>query len=374
MYNHFVDQKTTNLLRALAIIAVIVIHTAAAQTLFLRQHSLAVPNHFLTLDLLVRFSVPLFVALSGFGLAKSFSEKWKAGGLPNPQRLPGLLRDYFFRRVLRLLPWYFFWGAVIYLYINFIGQGLSTYGSIPVWELFVFGRVDYHLYFVPMIFTLYLVFPLLWLLVKKFPKLTLLIAFLWQIRIYQQLNDTTLSDQQQYIQMASWLFYFVLGIFLASQGETLRSWQKKLWLKLGIIILTVSSFIFLHQHTLRLREIDIDPIIFTRFTQIPVLFYSTGIILSGLAIVPEIISRLSYSPANLLTAFLVSLGELSYLVYLNHTLVLRFLTRSPINITAWPFPLLLLAEITISTLLAKIVQEIFSRLWRQGQVLFNRKG
>lgn len=316
----------TNTLKAIAIIAVVAIHILAAQSLFLQQHNLPTPDYFLNLNLFFRFSVPLFVALSGFGLAKSFGTH-----LPG---LPGLLRDYFVRRLFRLLPWYLFWGTIIYLYINYIGQGSATYGSTPIWTLFVFGKIDYHFYFVPMIFVLYLLFPLLWALIRKFPWLMLSAAFLWQIYRYWQLDTTILSDQQQYIQAGSWVFYFVLGVYLALRPKLLSYSPAIL---LSCLLLFGGLFLSLSR-TYSQKALGVDPIIFTRFTQIPVLLYSTGFILSSLFVVPRLIS---YFPSFLLS-LLVSLGEHSYQIYLCHTLILRLAVRNLDIFTRLPFLLSLI--------------------------------
>lgn len=337
--------ETTNFLRALAIVAVIVIHVIAADSQYLQQNGLPIPDYFLNLNLFSRFSVPVFIAISGYGLAKSFTKKWS-----DKLKLK-LLSDFYFHRTFRLLPWYFFWAIIIYLYLNFVGQGPANYGQTPFWKLLLFGKVDYHLYFVPMILKLYLIFPLLWLAIHKFPRLTLVAAFLWQIYFYRQLDATTLSDQQQYLQAGSWLFYFVFGIFLAR-----RPVLANLQLQLFSILLLLAGFFWSLFRAYSQKALGVDPIIFTRFTQIPILLYATGVILSGLFFIPPILPRL---PAYLSTS-LTSLGKHSYSVYLCHTLILRLAVRNLDIFSRLPFALsvivVLLGAYLASWLTIKLVK------------------
>ena len=228
----------------------------------------------------------------------------------------------------------------IYIYLN-----LTT----PLWKLLVSGTADYHLYFVPLIFKFYLIFPLLWLSVKKFPRPTLFAALLWQLYWYYQIPSLDISDQEQYRNLASWIFYFILGIFLASQNQVLE--KKK---AVFFIFLTIGGFIWTVLEANSLRNLGIDPIVYTRFTQIPIIFYSTGLILTGLSFASYLPTRL---PAYLST-FVLSVGNHSYIIYLCHPLVLRILIEKTNLITSLPTIVAVVIVFTLSYLLALATSRI----------------
>src|SRR5258707_920866 len=99
------DVAAVNLLKGLAIIAVIVLHVlssvphvfAGAMTSF----SVIVTDQFL------RFCVPLFIGLSGYALASRYGSKID-------------LPTFFKRRVLRILPQYILWSLIFIFAMPFL--------------------------------------------------------------------------------------------------------------------------------------------------------------------------------------------------------------------------------------------------------------
>ncbi len=120
----------TNLLKGFAILAVVAIHVI---NVFIgRNPSL------INFDQFLRFSVPLFTALSGLALAKKYLVKLE-------------IKNFYQSRLLKLLPLYILWSAIYWL---------VTRQSFPF---------EYHLYFVPMIFQAYLIFPFILPIIRKLP-------------------------------------------------------------------------------------------------------------------------------------------------------------------------------------------------------------
>lgn len=278
-----------DILKLLAVTAVILIH--------------AFPN-VVVLNQICRFSVPLFVALSGYGLVMGYSHKSLN------------LVDFFRKRLLRLLPWYLFFATLDILTITYIfHQNTAIYRDLPLWKLYVLGRADIHLYFVPMIFQLYLLFPLLFFLFKKIRSIYLVVlALLWQIGWYFLItqkteilsnNNSLWPDYQQYVYFTSWIFYFVLGMYLA---------KTKRFLIIGFLA-TIVGLIWSVGNSLNLTNFGINIIVTERFTRLPVLMYATGVII------------LSCNLINLIPniKILTRLGKFSYIIYLGHTLVLRLI-------------------------------------------------
>lgn len=261
--------------KGLAIIAVVAIH-AFSSTIGNSPVNLFV-------DQLSRFTVPLFVALSGYGLALSFTKN-------------NNLIHFYFKRVLKLLPWFLFASVLILIY-----KGGYDFLNYHTWTMILRGQADYHLYFVPMIFRLYLIFPLLFYIVRKYPRLALVAALLIQIVWYEYSRGWL--DQMQYVRPESWIFYFVLGIYLSFRPMIHAS---KYMLLFGLIL----TF----GHAYLLQQSGVDMLIATRFTRLPVILYATGVILFVI----------NWQFRN---SQLAILGKYSYQIYLLHTITLRILPQ-----------------------------------------------
>lgn len=286
------DLPGIDIFRAVAIVAVILIHLAASH---LDERSILISQ-------IGRFCVPLFVALSGFGLARKYLATSFDFG------------DFIKRRIWRLLPQYIFWSLIIYAAVNLVfRQDLIMYGRQTIIELLVWGKADYHLYFVPMIVVLYAIFPLLFFISRRFPTLLLGAALLGQSWWYFLIvkHPGGWSDQEQYRFALTWIFYFVLGIYLAI--KRLPSWSG-FFLAAGVGI----GLVLVEQNTIVRLAAHVDPLIATEFTNFPVMSYSTAFILLAI----YISTHLTF-PNNFVVRFLVRMGKISYIVYLSHTLVLR---------------------------------------------------
>lgn len=156
-------------LRAIAILAVILIHVTAK---FTAVGSLTyVTGIALVLDSAAQFAVPLFICISGFVLTiKCYP-----------------LSTFYFRRGLTILPAYLLF-SVIY----------ATWLHKPILKSILTANASYHLPFFAIIFGLYLLYPLIMRL--YFGEITLLISLLIQVYIWQ-------------VPYADW-FYKMLPIWL----------------------------------------------------------------------------------------------------------------------------------------------------------------
>lgn len=283
-----------DIFRAVAIVAVILIHVAPVR----------LDNNSLFVGQIGRFCVPLFVALSGFGLARKYLE------------MPFDLSDFVKRRIWRLVPQYILWSLVIYVSINTIfRQDIGMYSRQTFGDLLIFGKADYQLYFVPMIVTLYVLFPLVFFIARRWPTGVLLVTFLGQSWWYQMIvtKPGFWTDQDQYRNALTWIFYFVLGVYLA---------MKRLPDRAGFWLATAvgAGLVIMEHNTFSLLAAGVNPLIATEFTNFPIMFYATMVILLAV----YVSSKISF-PHNIWVNGLVQMGKISYIVYLSHTLVLRFL-------------------------------------------------
>ena len=319
-------REKTNILKGLAIIGVIAIHLNSNLFNFFRDGTF-IKTGLLAFDQIIRFSVPLFVFLSGFSLSAKY------------QNQKFILWDFLKERISKLIPLYLLWSAIIYLV----------------------GKADYHLYFVPMIFQLYLLFPLFLLLIKKFPIYFLLTAFCFQLLLLWQFPGQIFpTDQEQYLFSGNWVFYFILGIWLAQKTMSFRQQEchsgecrnlfNRSRVKHGMTLLVIFvTMIWVITDCFNLLKNNENILIATRSSKISVFFYSIFIILGSNILVFDKIK-------NFFKKFLIYVGRYSYLIYLSHTIIIRLIFEPFYNKNTDPFWL-------ISTFLIFLIGVTFSQMW-----------
>lgn len=308
--NSALSTEASNFLKGLAILLVLLVHTLSSfqESVFVgfngRWQTLAV-----LIDKICRFSVPLFVALSGYGLSQRYLKK------------PLYFGEFLRHRLWKLIPKYLLWSAIMILAVKIIPSWRSERPSPPLSLILLLGYADYHLYFVPMILQLYLLFPILRFFYGRWPNLTLFLALLIQVLwfasfSYQQKLPFNWSifaaDHEQYLWASNWIFYFVLGMYLPKILSFL--WQKMVFWNTILTASLISSYFILSMDAVNRIQQGIDPLLVLRFTQYSMIAWvSLGIIsLSFFA------SQLKAVPRLLLW-----LGQKSYDLYLSHTLLLR---------------------------------------------------
>ena len=306
-----------DILRGLSIIGVILIHIVGLSFHFWNEGS-TVWTGLITIDQFFRFSVPLFVFISGYTLYSKYSNNFQ-------------IWKFYSRRIGRILPWYFFWGIIIYIYLH--SQVKPGFIDYPTWKLILLGKVDYHLYFVSMIFQLYIIFPVLLWLYKKFRLNFIILLFILEAFMYYIFSldgqkiihlPWRLYEQQQYLFFGTWIFYFVFGFALSEKSRYFEKLAIKKhifsFVKIVFPIITVLALAYCTRETLHIISATADTNVATRSTRIPVLLYATSFAISALAY-SDILLKLNKFILKVLLYF----AEISFLVYLIHTLIMRIL-------------------------------------------------
>lgn len=251
-----------DILRVAATFAVIAIHITAGYVL--------VTDFGFTANQVVRFAVPFFIIMSGFLLYHG----------SRGRHLP--VAAFYRKRLDRILWPYLIW-TIIYCTLNQLLAHDYNLIHLLMTSLknLLLGSGYYHLYFLPVIFQLYLLYPLLekWLDQSTVSLLaaSLIITLTAQILLYlDMIHVLNLPDTYNLIYVRAftgWLFYFVFGMFLARQKENLENalagqvwvtgiiWLVSLMLlildskltgtcatslKPGVLVYTISSFIFFY--------------------------------------------------------------------------------------------------------------------------------
>lgn len=140
-----------DLLKTLSMLAVITLHLSCNWISFREFHSTAwlIAVGF---DGLCRFSVPLFIMVSGMFLLNPEKE------LP----LQTLFRKYILRMLLILL----FWGAFYCVMVEWYQNGVTWTGFVTGMKLLCEGKTHFHLWYLYMLLGLYLITPLLRALIR----------------------------------------------------------------------------------------------------------------------------------------------------------------------------------------------------------------
>lgn len=283
--------------RALAAIAVIVIHTSAFTLSGIKDKGSELYYITLIVNQLARFSVPAFVFISGVGLALSYKKN----------------TNYFkfeFKRLSSVIPEYLIW-CFIYLYIISNNKNFSTWPSLIISG----DKAYYHFYFVPMIVKLYILFPILYTVMKK--KTGLLISFLITAGIlttghYYNIPDLAL-DFYSKRNILFWVFYFSLGIYTSQRLYTYIGKFKRHKIFTSLLFIICTFFIIMESIHGLLEGKPTD--YYTTFLRPSIMAYSLSAII--------LIFSLNYRN-NLLFKFFKSISDKSYVMYLAHPSILYY--------------------------------------------------
>jgi surface polysaccharide O-acyltransferase-like enzyme len=231
--------ELSDLLRAIATTIVIGIHASHHWWFGVNDVTTITPEIFIDtiINQVGRFTVPLFVILSGFALAKSEENR------------PFNLKIFIQRRLWRIVPPYF-----LFTLFNIVGQSQFLTADWlergqQFWQAISTGMGDYHLYFLGIIFQCYIVYPLLRRFNFSLQRLIglvlitfALVSLRWGSAIFGWLpNMTNFLPNGDHV--IYWLSYFQIGIWLAKDhGWTslfVTNWRSPSWGYLFAIAATI---------------------------------------------------------------------------------------------------------------------------------------
>lgn len=295
-------------LRVFAMLGVICIHVTAAYISAESRAQLFGMNLAFLLNQATRFSVPLFLLLSGFALG--------LGQKPVPY--PVFLK----RRCLRVLVPYAVW-TVLYEIANCgfsPGAWLAALTPAQLGRDLWTGQAAPHLYFIPIIFQFYLLYPLLRRWVDRRPGQSLLwslaATLFFQGGYYAQslglLPAVQVPGLWRFFPV--WMFYFVLGMVLRRLDyDRLRDRCRAVaWPLLAVWALFVFLYCLMSRYTGVLDSIKPSIMLF-----VPLTFFC------GVGLWERL------RPGPRLTAAVTALSLWSMDIYYSHVMVLRLLRAVP---------------------------------------------
>ena len=203
--------RRIDFLRAAAIVSVFGIHTT---TLASNYPVLTLQNVILgVINVYSYMAVPLFVFISGYVLYTKYSS-------PEVRWL-----DFYKKRFMRIIPPYSLAAVIYYVYFNrWDGRPLSLMEFLRLYLTF---NVYPLFWFVRMILTLYLLFPLFVKAWKRYGTHLLIVMF--AIQFLGQSGTLMYFSGIEWarplaIEFFSYVFYFTLGFYASDRRD---SWERK---------------------------------------------------------------------------------------------------------------------------------------------------
>lgn len=290
-------------IRATAALSVIAIHTTGIYVYTSRAGYLWNQG--------MRYAVPLFMILSGLLLFYSDQAKSTAK--------TGYL-DFVKRRLQKIVIPYVLW-TLIYVAFNNRHGFASIAADVPAFLLklakdLLWGSGALHLYFVILIIQMYLLYPVLKHLVRRWPGLTLGVSFLVTLACQSDIYFSSTKNFSFlprigvpfYMTFMAWIFFFVLGMTAVGRIE---GWTGKS-VRSAVIITGawVASFVILMADSIftRSNEISSKPSV--------ILYCITSFLFFYIAAVKF---KNTTSRAG---RFLDWFSAQSFMIYLGHILVL----------------------------------------------------
>lgn len=225
-----------DLLRCLALFAVIVIHAADAWAA-VPGHPAGVADWLLVLtDQLGRFCVPLFVLLSGHALGRRYAGDDFATGSFYGRRATRIGVPYVFWALLSTAGyialehwrWGNDWATAVAKPVDAVGLPWSEWLlSLRPLREFVFA--EYHLYFLAIVLQCYLLFPLLRRWRAGAAGVTAMVALQMGALGWQEAARMTgvWIPPLWSVALPWWLGYFQCGVWLAQHEERVAAWIRR---------------------------------------------------------------------------------------------------------------------------------------------------
>lgn len=326
--------------RVLAMLSVILIHVTSTYIHNESKFMILDMNFAFILNQTARFSVPLFIMLSGISLS-----------------LSGIscgLRNFYKRKLLKIGIPYIFWFFIYFLYSH--KSNLIAVTLCLLIKSFLLGQAMSHLYFIILIFQFYLLYPILSVFIKKSPLKSILISFIVSYLIQQLffLRNFNVDLMPAFIKpylwmlFPTWLFYFTVGAALTRNHLSLiQKFVSQHKILVLIVTIICSTFYVIESKATN----DLDSIKTSLNT------YTLFAALSAFALWEYL------GKYQIMKKIINYLAKHSMTIYFNHVLVLCFFRRfSMFNQGMSGMFLLYVAVVTVATAFADIIDRFWFSL------------
>jgi len=289
---HKVHDSTIDILRILAILAVVLIHTTTL-TIQTSSNNLSDFSFSLFLNQAARFAVPMFFFISGYVLELNYNFHTS-------------YLSYLKNRASKIVIPYIFW-SLFYYFLIFKNHSESFISAL------LNGDSSYQLYFIPALFIFYLIFPILHKNYKYISKLWIL-SLLAGMQLFILGLDYYLKPLPFFYPISIILlnyFVFIFGIFVAENKNLFLLIISKCKYVLPIFTLSLAIFIYIEGKLRYLKTLNY--LSFYSQWRPSVFIYSLSIICMLFYFLKKI---------DLKKIHLKSLSNLSFFVYFIHIAIL----------------------------------------------------
>ncbi|MFD0698659.1 acyltransferase [Paenibacillus sp. GCM10027628] len=294
--------------RAIAIIAVILIHgTSAATLLPMGTGSQAI---FFTLNRACLFTVPVFIWISGVVLFYNYYDRWD----------PPMSFLFWTKRLRRILVPYVLWSIFYYIYNQYMYHGKANFDAIYMLKLLLSGNASYHLYYMVIIVQFYILFPIIMTAVRKFRLLRHgLIPIGISIQAVAYTVNHWVHPIPEYASFfASYSALFAFGAFTGIHYDKVSAWTDKhramIWAAMSLGGLAFVGMLLLNQFGLASFE--------NTWFELALLVYCMAAALCFVQWGQRV--HKSHSP---LSTMMSGLGAASFGIYLAHPALLTLWDR-----------------------------------------------
>ena len=337
-------------IRGVSMLGVVAIHTGSQYLLN------PTPNIHLValLEIVSRFSVPIFFFISAFGLFYRMN-------LAEPFEYRKFLR----RRFKAVLIPYLIWSTLYLVHDNWF-YGYQLFPDLDyAEEIYFFGLAKYHLYFLVILIWFYLLMPLWIFLVKRMTPAKLILLLAVQIAFDYWSSYCAETSENLFMKWRlNWLvlhyaFIFILGGMLGARSQKFFAWCAARRKIIGAtFIITLTALLGWYYCLVYVNKFSALSAVNTAHQLSPLgIFYTIAA-----SIFFFTLFEFGKLPAQMKN-FLSLLGKNSYFVYLAHPFAIHYLSlglgKLGLVMTA-PNALIFFVATVAATLSSKILFDKFN--------------
>ncbi|KRF43353.1 acyltransferase [Paenibacillus sp. Soil787] len=337
-----------DIVRAIAIIAVLVIHGTSDAT----QLPIGTASHavFFILNKASLFTVPLFIWISGVVLFYTYYDRWE----------PGMSRVFWTKRLRKILIPYVLWSLFYYLFNQFVFHGNIDFDVVHVIKLLMSGNASYHLYYMVIIVQFYLLFPLMMTAARRshrFRKGLIPIGIGIQAAAYC-FHHWVYPLPEFASLFLSYAALFAFGAFMGIHYAAIVSWSNRykgwIWSFMLLAGVAFVGMLLLHEYGFAsIENTWFELALLLYCMAIPLCFIQWGRKLLG-----------SGSPIG---AALSALGGASFGIYLVHPALLTLWDRIvPVQEQLWLYDLHTVASVLIGLFGSWLLVRLYTSAQRKG--------
>lgn len=288
-----------NVVKAVAILAVLLIHVTANPRLLVPWGSMTAPFYMIA-NQLSMFAVPVFILINGLVLFYRYHDDWSFS-----QALA-----FYKKRIKYIVIPYLIWSAIYYFFGQMLSHQPLQFDLSMYAELLLWGDSSYHLYFMSIIIQFYLVFPVLMTLVRKlrFKAYHMVLLGLLVQGVFYYIHNWVNDFEHAASLMPNYFIVFGVGAAIGMSYSTFAEQAKQLWWTFGLTILI--GFVYMLMLVSAYNEGTLY------WQPAYVILYNLYAVLAGISMIW--IGKIVTERANRLTKWILSLGAASFGIYLVH--------------------------------------------------------